>query len=705
MPDHETHRLTPLLEPRSIAIIGASGRPGRPGFTTVRAVTALGFTGPVYPVTPSYDTIEGHQCFSSIAAVPEPVDLVVVAGSSARLEGQVREAIESGARSVLAYANINELRTADPSVADRLRDMVREAGVPLAGPYSIGFVNPARNTAAAWLEPDTRYLRRGAITAIIHSGATYSYSLISDPRAGFALNVHPGQELDLSVADYMDYALAAGETRVIGLFLEAVRDPERFRAALERAQCAGVPVVVLHVGRSADGAKHVLSHAGKLAGATSALDAVFRHHGVFRVDTMEQWWASLLLFSETQRLGPGEVVAMVDSGGQRALLADFASDLGVPWTEITSETRTRIAEQLDPTLTAENPLDAWGGEPDWRERCQHFLSALIEDPGAAIGVVFTDFSATDVDPVPLALAEICRDVARESAIPVIAAQYTARHFHPAAIHLLSDAGIAVLDGGRDALVAIRNALSFRDQNTREPMKRDCGLSARECARWQARSTMLSEFDESTSLRLLGEFGIPVIEHAIAETLEDVLRIASDVSYPVALKTAAFGVAHKSDERGVVLEIKNETELITAYRQMRERLGARVLVAAMSKAGIELSLGMVRDPQFGPVVMLGSGGIMIELMADVVFALPPFDETEAARLLESLLIAPRLRGLRGEPAVDWEELCRTVSRFSAIAASCGETVMEIDVNPIIAGEWGCVAVDALLINKNQQEKSE
>ena len=703
MSTDKPHRLAPLLEPRSIAVIGASGRSGRPGFHTVRAVTALGFDGPVYPVTPSYETIEGHTCFASMADVPEPVDLAVVAGSSARLEEQVRSAIECGARSLLAYANVNELREQQPHLADRLRDLVREARVPLAGPYSIGFVNPARNTAAAWLEPDLRYLKRGAITAIIHSGATYSYSLISDPRAGFALSVHPGQELDLSVADYMDYALAAGETRVIGLFLEAVRDPDGFRNALERADRAGVPVVVLHVGRSEAGARHVLSHAGKLAGSTRALDAIFARHGVFRVDTMEQWWASLLLFSTEQRLGPGDVVAMVDSGGQRALLADFAAELGVPWTQITNETRSRIAEQLDSTLIAENPLDAWGGEPDWRERCVHFLRALTEDPGAAIGVVFTDFSATDVDPVPMALAEICRDVAKDSKIPVIAAQYTARHFYPDAIHMLSDAGIAVLDGGRDALVAIRNALAFRDRMLREPRGRVCELKSAERALWHSRVLAVGAFDESASLVLLGELGMPVVEHNVADSLTEVLQVANKVGYPVALKTAA-GTAHKSDECGVVLKIENDCALETSYLEMSARLGARVLVAAMARPGVELSLGMVRDPQFGPIVMLGSGGIMVEWMRDVVFALPPFSESEAARLLDTLLVAPRLRGIRGEAPVDRAVLCRVVSRFSVIAAGIDDGIAEIDINPIIAGEWGCVAVDALLIKDSQQEEN-
>ena len=701
MSDKSPHRLTPLLEARSVAIIGASGRVGRPGYHSVRAVSALGFDGPVYPVTPNYDQIEGHRCFASIADVPEPVDLAVIASSSARLEEHIGAALDCGARSLLAYANINELKSHDPHIAERIKERVREARVPLAGPYSIGFVNPARNSAAAWLEPDERYLRRGAITAIIHSGATYSYSLVSDPRAGFALNVHPGQELDVTVADYMDYALAQGETRVIGLFLEAVRDADKFRDALARAERQGVPVVVLQVGRTDAGAKHVLSHAGRLAGSTGALDAVFEHFGVFRVDTMEQWWASLLLFAHEPRLGLGGLVAMVDSGGQRALLADFATELGVPFTEIAAETKSRIAEQLDPTLPAENPLDVWGGEPDWRKRCTHFMRALTEDPGAAIGVVMTDFSSTDVDPVPMGMANVCRDVATDAPIPVIAAQYTARHFYPQAIHLLTDAGIPVLDGARDALLAIKNAMQFRDRQSSRPAEQVSKLTSAEVERCGSSLAVAGTWDEAASLDLLAELGLPVVAHRLAENLSDAIRCAGELGYPVALKTAALGASHKSDVGGVKLRLDGPEALSVAYEEMRDRLGPRVVVAAMSEAGVELSLGMIRDAQFGPVVMLGSGGVLVEILNDVVFAVPPFGVARARESLDRLAVAPILAGIRGEPAVDMNYLCEVVSRFSVIAADVDERVTEIDVNPLIAGAWGCVAVDALVVSGLKQ----
>ena len=303
----------------------------------------------------------------------------------------------------------------------------------------------------------------------------------------------------------------------------------------------------------------------------------------------------------------------------------------------------------------------------------------------------------------MALAEICRDVAKDSKIPVIAAQYTARHFYPDAIHMLSDAGIAVLDGGRDALVAIRNALAFRDRMLREPRGRVCELKSAERALWHSRVLAVGAFDESASLVLLGELGMPVVEHNVADSLTEVLQVANKVGYPVALKTAA-GAAHKSDECGVALKIENDCALETSYLEMSARLGARVLVAAMARPGVELSLGMVRDPQFGPIVMLGSGGIMVEWMRDVVFAVPPFSESEAARLLDTLLVAPRLRGIRGEASVDRAVLCRVVSRFSVIAAGIDDGIAEIDINPVIAGDWGCVAVDALLIKDSQREEN-
>ena len=699
MTQETPHRLTPLLEPGSIAIVGASGREGRPGYHTVRAVRALGFEGAVYPVTPSYEQIDGLECHASLADLPEPVDLVIAAGASARMETHIEAALKHGARSILAFANLNELTTHDPQVRERLRDRVREAQVPLAGPYSIGYVNLSKNRAAAWLEPDPKLLRRGGIATIVHSGATYSYTMISEPRAGFTLNVHPGQELDLTVADYMDYALSSPETRVIGLFLETVRDPVAFRAALERADHAGIPVVVLHVGRSEAGARHVLSHAGKLAGSSSALDAVFRHHGVFRVATMEEWWASLLLLDAEPRPSTGDIVAMVDSGGQRALIADHAAALSLPWTQITKETRDRLTETLDPTLKPENPLDFWGGEPDWQARCEHELRALAGDPGAGVAVVFSDLSVTDTDPVPLALARICRKVAGETTLPFIAVQYTARHFHPEAIHLLTEAGVPVLDGSRDALVAIKNAFDFRDRQANAQPPAPAPLSASERNRCGHLLHCVAAIDEVASLDLLGELGIPVVARGVAGTLKETLEVADNIGYPVALKTAAYGIAHKSDCQGVRLGVADTEQLETDYQEMQQRLGPRVTVAAMARPGVELSLGMIRDPEFGPLVMLGSGGVLVEVVGDVTFALPPFNETQAASLLDSLAIAPRLHGVRGEPPVDLEFLGKVLSRFSAIAAGLDSDITEIDINPLIAGSWGCVAVDALLVRAN------
>ena len=696
MPHETSHRLIPLLEPCSIAVVGASGREGRPGYHTVRAVRALGFEGALYPVTPSYEQIDGLECYASLADVPEPVDLVIVASASVRLETHIGDALKHGARSILAYANLRELTHGDPKAGERLRNRVREAQVPLAGPYSIGYVNLSKNRAAAWLEPDPKLLHRGGIATIVQSGATYSYTMISEPRAGFTLNVHPGQELDLTVADYMDYALSSPETRVIGLFLEAVRDPAGFRAALEKADQTGVPVVVLHVGRSAAGARHVLSHAGKLAGSTSALDAVFRHHGVFRVDTMEEWWASLLLFDTEPRPSAGDVVAMADSGGQRALIADHATKIGLPWTPITKKTRDRLTETLDPTLNPENPLDFWGGEPDWQARCEQQLRALTSDPGAGICVVFTDLSVTDTDPVPLSLAKICRKVAGETALPLIAAQYTARHFHPEAIHLLTEAGIPVLDGSREALLAIKNALDFRDRQVAGRTQTSQRLSNSERTRVGDMLRRTITLDEVAALDILDELGIPVVAHGVAETLKETLEVAENIGYPVALKTAAYGIAHKSDCQGVCLGVMDAIQLESQYHEMRKRLGPRVTVAAMAGSGVELSLGMVRDPQFGPLVMLGSGGVMVEVASDVTFALPPFSEQQALSLLTSLAIAPRLHGTRGEPPVDLPGLGKVISRFSVIAAGMDDNISEIDINPLIAGPWGCVAVDALLV---------
>ncbi|MSP83388.1 MAG: hypothetical protein EXQ94_10775 [Alphaproteobacteria bacterium] len=317
--------------------------------------------------------------------------------------------------------------------AESVAALAHEAGVPLLGPNSIGFVNYARSSAGTWSVParcDT-----GGIALVIQSGATYAVANSIEPRARFSLTVHPGQEIGVTVATIADYALSLPGTRVLGLFLETIRDPESFDAMLAAAAARNVAVVALKVGRTESGARHVVSHAGRLAGGEAAFAAVCRRHGVVRVDDMDEWWATLLVLGALPKLGPGGLVAITDSGGQRALLADHAETIGLAWADIGEATRGNLAASLPSDLPPVNPLDAWAGQPNWIDVFANCLDAMVADPVAALGVVVTEFGAAITDPLPQGMAEVCRRVAaarpsRSSPPPPPAANSTRRSACP-----------------------------------------------------------------------------------------------------------------------------------------------------------------------------------------------------------------------------------------------------------------------------------
>ncbi|MGH6954181.1 MAG: acetate--CoA ligase family protein, partial [Alphaproteobacteria bacterium] len=481
--------------------------------------------------------------------------------------------------------------------------------------------------------------------------------------------------------------------------LEVVRDPERFIAALAKANARDVPVVVLRPGRTERGREHLLSHSGRLAGSDGAFEAVFRRHGVLRASTMDEWWSTVLLMAHPRRPGPGGVAAIMDSGGQRSLLADDADELGVPWARIGAETKRRLAERLSYGLPAINPVDAWGGEPDWPDVFRDCFSAVVNDPDTAIGMLISDIGAGDS--FADKLAKVCQDVAAATTKPVVAGTYTSRQFYPRYINELSRSGIPVLDGGRTSLLAIRHALAYRDHRARAAEPPPPAPDRATAERWRRRLGAVAALDEAESFAMLEDFGIPVAASRPAASLDEALAAAAALGYPAALKTAA-GVVHKSDRIGVRLGLGDERALAAAYRDLAGRLGPRVLVAAMASPGVEVALGVVRDQEFGPIVMVGAGGVLVELLAEARFALAPVGEGEVLRMIGQLRLGRLLAGVRGRRPANVEALCTMVSRLSSMAAALGDSVAEIDVNPVLVGPERVVAVDALVRTSGRVE---
>ncbi|HIF10055.1 MAG TPA: CoA-binding protein, partial [Sneathiellales bacterium] len=458
-------RAQPLLHPASMAVIGASARPGRPGHAAISAARLYGFTGPLYPVTPRYDEIDGLVCYTDIADVPGPVDLAVIAGAAGRAPGFLEQSIAAGVRGAIIFATLSREKDGGMSPVERVTGMAREAGVPLLGPGSIGYVNYSASLAGTWIPPEPGYAKAGTIALIMQSGSLYAYCGHTDPRLRPCFIAHPGQEADFGTAEILNYALSLPETRVVGLYLETVRDPALFAQCLERADQKNVPIVVFKPGRSARSAQAITTHAGRLAGDDRIFDALFRRYHVARTDTMDEFYATLLMFSKMDVPGPGGLAAVKDSGGQRSVLLDEADRIGLPLAQFSDRTRGRLREVLAPDLPDDNPVDIWGGEENLVEHIEACIEIALDDPDTALTAVFTELGAADGDVFVHSSTSAGINVARVAEKPVLAMTFSSRHFHPNNILKLDDAGLVVLEGVRTGLAAIKHLLDRRERKS------------------------------------------------------------------------------------------------------------------------------------------------------------------------------------------------------------------------------------------------
>lgn len=687
------HPLDALVAPRSIALVGASARPQTSGNALIQMSRIDGYQGRVYPVNPGNREIEGLACYPRVSELPEVPDHVVLSVPNAGLEAAFDEAAGLGVKAMTIFASGGLEGDTDPPLARRLEMKARDQGIAICGINCMGFYNPGIGLRVASF-PSPPGLRRGGIVWLAQSGSGFSALSHTERRLGFTLVVSAGAETVTTAADYMDWALGRPEVRVIGLFLESVRDPAAFVRALEAAAERGIPVVAMKVGRTAASAAMARTHTGAMAGNDLAYTALFRRHGVIQVDDLDEMAVMLAMLDTPKRLGPGGLATMHDSGGEREMLVDMAETIGVPFGRIGETTRARIAAQLDPGLVAENPLDAFGTTKSYAERYTECMRALLDDPDVAIGAFYSDvrdgywYSTGVVDAVIAA--------GKASAKPVFIGSNTQLAIDTGYMLRAAAEGVPIVKGTRTTLRTVKRLFERRD---RMALAKDIVPAAPAGAveRWRERLKGAGQLSEQQGLELLADFGVPTPAMRFARSRDEAATAAKALTTPLVLKTAA-GHAHKSDVGGVAVGLKSDDELIAAYDNVAARLGPEVLVMEMAPAGVEIGLGAIVDPDFGPVVVVSAGGILIEILGDKIAQLAPFGPAEARRLVGELRIAKLLAGVRGKPPADMDALATAISRFSAMVAALADVIAEVDVNPIIAGPSGACAVDCLVIAK-------
>lgn len=676
--------LDAMLSAKSVAIVGASPRPGSFGARMI--IEAKRSSARMHLVNPRYQDIDGIACAPSLAALDEEVDLVLLGVPDAALAAEVGAAAAAGVRGAVVFGTAHS-----PGLREAITASARAAGMALCGAGCMGFVNNATGLRAlGYLEPDP--LPAGGVSLVTHSGSAFSTLLRADRGFGFRLAVSSGQELVTDTADYVDYALDDPETTLVALLLETPRAAPRLRTALLRAAEQNVPVVILAVGYSPRGRAMVAAHSGALAGDDAGWDAFAAHTGAIRVRDMAEMADTIELFESRRRppLGANGIATVHDSGAERALYADLADELGVNFAELGAGTVHALADLLDEGLSATNPLDVWGTGAETRELFGSCLRLCAGDPAVAVTALAVDLvHEFDGD---TAYPDAVIDVAATTGAPVAVVTSVESAIDRAAAKRLRSQGIPVLEGSRSGVAALGHL-------SRWPMTPDTSPVQIDTARRQRWLARLAEWDPKWSFDLLADYGIPVAASAIATDLPGLLAAADAIGFPVALKT--LGAEHKSDVGGVVLDVADPAALTKAYGEMADRLGPEVSVHAMAGAGVEISVGAVLDGNFGPLVVVAAGGTLVELLADRAVACPPITSAHAETMLGSLRIARLLGGWRGAEPVDIAALARVVGGFSQIALELGDALQAVEANPVIASPGGAIAVDALVIPRDQK----
>jgi acyl-CoA synthetase (NDP forming) len=693
------HRLDPLLRPKSVAVVGASKRTDSIGEWALKNLAIGGYQGRIYPVNPRYADIQGHRCYNSLSELPEVPELVVFGVGDHRLEAALDEAIAAGIPAAVIQSTLVLDDDADPPLRERVRKKIADAEMMVCGANGMGYYNVRDHVWTCGFD-SAEHEAPGNITLISHSGSGMSGIIDCEERVRINLAVSTGIELSTTMDEYLDFALELPETRVVGLFVETARNPEGFQAALQKAAQRRIPIVALKVGRSEESAKLTVSHSGTMAGDDATYEALFDRYGVQRARDQDEFATMLIMFAELHPVGAGGLVALHDSGGERQLFVDLADDAEVPLTELTDDTINKLQDVLDPELPAINPLDAWSrGGPDASAQMTRSLTLMMQDRGAAFGVVVHDRAPFGkIYPNYLTYMQRAR---AESGKPVALVSATQGTGCDDAVITSTHAGFPVLDGVTQFLKGTNALFAYRDFLLRGQAE----LTAPHdeiVERWRNRLRTGETLGELDSLQMLADFGVHTSSPHAAADEPAALAAAKKCGYPVVLKTSKPGLLHKSDQGGVIIGIADEEQLRQMYSLMRGRLGDDVLISRVAESGVEMILGLKRDPQFGPVVMLGFGGVLAETIADVQFALPPFDADHARRCLDRISLRALLDGVRGAAAVNIDAFCLLAERFSIMAHALRDVLAEVDVNPVIVNEDEAVAVDALVIGRDRRE---
>lgn len=688
-----------LREVSSVAIVGASDDGAKPSGRTQRYLRRYGFRGAIYPINPTRDSVQGEAAYASIEDVPETPDLAVIVVPAERVEAAVVQAGQVGTKLAIIFASGYAEVEGGQARQESLRRVAAEAGVRVIGPNCVGAVAAPSLTAAfmSGLDQDRFSLVDQGVAFVSQSGAMGAFilNMAQSEGVGVGMFVSTGNEMDVTMSSLiLDLAGEKSTSAILG-YVEGIRDPEVFIEGLALADANNIPVCLMKVGRSDRGAAAAASHTGSLAGSDRVFDGVFAAYGVHRAESVEELLDFGRIFSGPRRPAGKRVTIVTLSGGAGALMADEADRLGLdlfPWNE---PWRSRMAAGLPDFASTANPIDATGVIGISDEALRHCLDVALANPSSDVVVLVLGNLDGEEE-------RICRTITECAARSATALVVTWVGGSGLANRLLSAQRIPTFTDPRRAMQSVaalcqRTARSdrLRQGELREPYSTSTIGHA-------------GASDEVGVKRLLAAAGVPTVPEREAADAPAAVAAAHDLGFPVVVKLLSSDVVHKTELGVVRLSLRDGPDVDRAAREIltvahdHGIADRRLVVQAMVTGQPELILGCSVDPVFGPVTMIGFGGVYAEILDDVAVRLSPVSVEDAMEMVNSLRGAPLLRGARNGVVVDERALGRAISGFSRLSTRLGEDVESVEVNPLTFTSDGApVALDALLVTRSQR----
>jgi acetate---CoA ligase (ADP-forming) len=697
-----------LFNPRSIALIGASESSSR-ARAIFNNLSEFRYRGKIFPVHPTRDEAFGLKCYPKVTDIPDIVDAFIIAIPRDRviaaLEGCAEKGVQAG---VIISAGFAEASAEGKLLQHRLTEIAEAAKMRLCGPNCYGVAN-IHERVALLLGTDVRHVQPGKIGLVFQSGGLLNLTLLAAWDRGWGVShaISCGNEAVVHVTHYVEYLINDSRTQVVGILTEGIKDPERFLAVARLAADREKPLIVLKIGKSEKGVKAARAHTGTLVGSDAVYDAVFKQHGVARVHDLDDFIETVELFSKRKRLGRGRLGFIAPSGAECGLVADIATDTGIDLPELPAKTVDRLKKVQSPFLSIRNPLNA----PEQYTRKEEIFNECI----AAL------LDADNLDIVglrlPLPRMREDRDVVNRFADLAETGKKTKKLlivFSRASVslpeywrQLLRDHEIPFLLEYRKGFQALKSLLRYYHFLDKDKASLDSGVPAgvnlgkvkgllRSCGR---------TLTERQSKQILAEYGIPIARESLATSAEEAVEIARSIDYPIVLKIESPEIVHKTEARAVEVGIRSDAEIRAAYGRIMENVRAYnsaaqingVLVQEMIRGGREVIIGMRQDSQWGPTIILGLGGILVEVLKDIAMRVAPLTRFDVEEMLTELKGAKIFQGFRGEPPADIAAVIDIALRFSQLCLDLKDDIGEIDINPLMVFEngQGAKVVDCLM----------